>query len=50
MKRRYTVILELDPEGGGYTVTAPALPGCVTEADTIEDSLKIAREAMERHV
>ena len=44
MKRRYTVVLELDPEGGGYTVTVPALPGCVTEADSIEDSLEMARE------
>jgi len=50
MKRRYTVVLELDPEGGGYTVTVPALSGCVTEADTIEDSLKMAREAIEGHV
>jgi hypothetical protein len=26
---------ETDPEDGGYTVTVPALPGCVTEGETM---------------
>ena len=42
----YTVILDRDPEEGGYTVTVPALPGCVTEGDTVEESLAMAREAI----
>jgi predicted RNase H-like HicB family nuclease len=32
---------------GGYSVIVPALPGCVTEADTIEDVLTNTVEAAE---
>ena len=46
MTHRYTVVLEKDPEEGGYTVTVPALPGCVTEADTVEESLEMAKGAI----
>lgn len=47
MTRRYTVLLQPDPEEGGYTVTVPALPGCVTEGDTLEEALENARDAIE---
>jgi predicted RNase H-like HicB family nuclease len=47
MKRRYTVLLQPDPEEGGYTVTVPALPGCVTEGDTLEEALENARDAIQ---
>ena len=50
MKHRYTVVLEKDPEEGSYTVTVPALPGCVTEGDTIEESLAMAREVIAGHL
>jgi len=33
---KYTVIFEPGPEGG-YTAIVPALPGCVTEGDTLKD-------------
>ncbi len=33
----YTVVFE-PAEEGGYVVTVPALPGCVTEGDTFERS------------
>ena len=46
MIHRYTVVLERDPEEGGYTVTVPALPGCITEADTVGESLDMAKEAI----
>jgi hypothetical protein len=32
---QYTAVFEPAPEGG-FTVTVPALPGLVTEGDTIE--------------
>ena len=32
---RYTVILEKEADGG-YVATVPALPGCVSQADTRE--------------
>lgn len=44
--RRYTILLQPDPEGG-YTATVPALPGCVTEGDTLEETIANAREAIE---
>jgi len=50
MTYRYTVILEKDSEEGGYTVSVPALPGCVTEGDTIEEALAMAKEAIIGHL
>jgi predicted RNase H-like HicB family nuclease len=44
--REFTVILDPDTEEGGYTVTVPALPGCITEGDTREQALANAREAI----
>ncbi|MFZ5631942.1 MAG: type II toxin-antitoxin system HicB family antitoxin [Bacillota bacterium] len=35
---------------GGYTVTFPDLPGCITEGDTIEEALSMAKEAMSLHL
>ena len=46
MSRRYTVVLEPDLQEGGYTVTVPALPGCVTEGDTVEEALENAQDAI----
>jgi antitoxin HicB len=44
--KRYTVVVEQDDEGRGYTVLVPALPGCVTEGSTKEEALTNAREAI----
>ena len=44
--RRYTLLLIPDPEEGGYTVRVPAVPGCVTEGDTLEEAIAMAREAI----
>jgi len=43
---RYTIILEPDPDEGGYTVTVPALPGCVTQGETIEEAIVMAKDAI----
>jgi antitoxin HicB len=48
--RRYTIILEPDPEEGGYTVTVPALPGCITQGETIEQCIERAREAIAGYI
>lgn len=45
-ERTYSIILHPDPEEGGYTVTVPALPGCVTEGDTLDEALAMARDAI----
>ena len=44
-KLRYTVIYEPQPEGG-YTVTVPALPGCVSEGDTLREARRMATDAI----
>jgi len=48
--RRYTVVLEFDPEVGSYAVIVPALPGCTSEGRTVEEALANAREAISGHV
>lgn len=48
--RRYTILLYPDAEQGGYTVLVPALPGVVTEGDTLEEAMAMAKEAIELHI
>jgi antitoxin HicB len=43
---RYTVILQKE-EDGGYVVTVPVLPGCVSQGNTREEALKNIEEAIE---
>lgn len=43
---RFTVLLTPDLESGGYTVAVPALPGCVTDGETVDDALTRAGEAI----
>lgn len=47
---QYTAVLEPDTEVGGYTVTIPALPGCISEGDTFEDALHNIQEAAELYL
>ncbi len=42
----YTVVFEQEPDGG-YVVSIPALPGCVSQGDTREEALANIREAAE---
>jgi len=48
--RNYTIILEPDFDEGGYTVTVPALPGCITQGETVEQCIERAREAIEGYI
>ena len=48
--RRYTILLERDPEDGTYTVTVPALPGIVTQGRDLEDAIAMARDAIRCHI
>jgi predicted RNase H-like HicB family nuclease len=45
----YRILLAKEPEGG-YTVTVPALPGCVTYGTTLEEAIAMAREAVELYI
>jgi predicted RNase H-like HicB family nuclease len=44
--RRYTILLTPEPEEGGYSVSVPALRGCHTQGDTLEEAIANAREAI----
>lgn len=45
----YSVIYEEAPEGG-YVVRVPALPGCHSQGETIEEAEKNVREAIELYL
>ncbi len=46
----YTVILEPDEKGKGYTVLVPALPGCITQGRSREEAIERAREAIAAYI
>lgn len=48
-KYRFTVILEQEDEGG-YHAFCPALKGCHTSGDTVEEAMANAREAIEAYL
>ena len=50
MSRRFKIVLTPDFEEGGFNVTVPALPGCITQGETIEESISRAKEAIEGHL
>ena len=51
MEKTYEYTIHLEPaEEGGYTVTVPALPGCVTEGDTYEEALAMAKDAIAGYI
>jgi predicted RNase H-like HicB family nuclease len=44
---RYTFTMLFEPaEEGGFVVTCPALPGLVTEGDTLEEARLMAEDAL----
>lgn len=46
---RFTVVFEQE-EDGGYVVSVPALPGCVSQGDTHEEALANIKEAIAGYV
>src|SRR5436309_6896414 len=42
---KFTVILEPEADGG-YSVTCPAIPGCASQGDSLEEALENIREAI----
>lgn len=43
------VILETEEEGG-YSVYCPALPGCYSQGDTVEEALANIQEAIQLYI
>jgi antitoxin HicB len=48
--RRYTVVLTPEVEDGGYSVSVPALPGCYSQGESVEEALDHIREAIGLHL
>ena len=46
----YTVVLTPEPEAGGYSVSVPALPGCFSQGETVDEALANIREAIGLHL
>lgn len=46
----YTVLFTPDELDGGFTVDVPALPGCHTEGETLEEAKANAQEAIELYL
>ena len=42
---KFTVILSPEADGG-YSVVCPAIPGCVSQGDSLEEALSNIREAI----
>ncbi len=49
MQRRFKVILEKN-DSNGYTVTIPALPGCVTQGKNKDEALERIQEAIQGYL
>ena len=49
MQQNYKILIE-EEEEGGYMATIPALPGCITQGDTVEETLAMSKEAIELYL
>lgn len=47
----YTFRIYLHKEAeGGYTITVPALPGYITYGENVDESISMAKEAIELYI
>lgn len=47
----YTFKIHLNKEiEGGYMASVPSLPGCITQGDSIEEAIEMAKEAIELYI
>lgn len=50
-EKEYSFTMLFEPaEEGGYVVTCPALPGLVTEGDTLEEARQMAQDAVRAYL
>jgi antitoxin HicB len=45
----YRILLNEEPEGG-FTVTVPALSGCVTYGENLDEAMSMAKEAIKGYI
>ncbi len=46
---KYDAVFEEQPDGG-YTVTVPSLPGCISEGDTFEHAKEMIADAIKLYL
>ena len=42
----FKVVIKPDREDGGYNISCPALPGCHSQGDTIEEAVENIKDAI----
>ncbi len=47
---KFEVVVREDKEDGGYVVSCPALPGCHSQGETVEEALANIKEAIEAYL
>ena len=48
--KKYNVVLHTDSEDGGYWIECPALPGCASQGDTVEEALAMIKDGIKGHL
>ena len=43
---KFKVVIKEDLEDGGYNISCPALPGCHSQGDSIEEALENIKDAI----
>lgn len=43
---KFTVVLVADEEDGGFVAECPAIPGCVSEGESVEEALANIKDAI----
>ena len=46
----YPIVLERDPEAGGYVVYCPTLKGCASQGETEDEALDNIRDAIKTYL
>lgn len=46
----FEIIVEKEPDGGGYLAYSPTLPGCFSNGLTIEEAKRNIRQAVQLHI
>jgi antitoxin HicB len=49
MQRSYKLLLHKEDDNR-YSVVVPALPGCITYGENIDDAISMAKEAIELYI
>ncbi|MBI3971660.1 MAG: type II toxin-antitoxin system HicB family antitoxin [Chloroflexi bacterium] len=47
MRQPYRIVVQANPDEGGYVASVRELPNCIAAGETIEETVELLREAME---